>query len=85
MVTKVVPTLSGPASDDHVVSEYDAISTKVAQPSDALETTIKLPRAQVSGHAHSRFVVVTTLLHLIDPVRGEPTTHSLGRHCCRAR
>lgn len=34
----------------------------------------------VSGQAHRRFVVVSTLLHLIDPVRGEPTTHSLDRH-----
>ncbi|KAF0320469.1 hypothetical protein GQ607_012225 [Colletotrichum asianum] len=36
--------------------------------------------ANVLGAAHDRFVVVTTLLSLIDPVRGEPTTHSLDRH-----
>ncbi|KAL0940192.1 uncharacterized protein CTRU02_202955 [Colletotrichum truncatum] len=34
----------------------------------------------VLGEAHRRFVIVTTLLHLIDPVRGEATTHSLDRH-----
>lgn len=34
----------------------------------------------VSGEAHKRFVMVTTLLSLIDPVRGEPTTHSLDKH-----
>ncbi|KXJ85599.1 hypothetical protein Micbo1qcDRAFT_141367 [Microdochium bolleyi] len=32
------------------------------------------------GDSHKRFVIVTTLLSLIDPVRGEPTTHSLDRH-----
>lgn len=37
-------------------------------------------RASVSGEAHKRFVMVTTLLNLIDPVRGEPTTHSLDKH-----
>lgn len=36
--------------------------------------------ANVSGEAHDRFVVVSTLLSLIDPVRGEPTTHGLDRH-----
>ncbi|KAH7021590.1 uncharacterized protein B0I36DRAFT_394316 [Microdochium trichocladiopsis] len=34
----------------------------------------------LSGESHKRFVMVTTLLSLIDPVRGEPTTHSLDRH-----
>ncbi|KAK1982067.1 hypothetical protein LZ30DRAFT_749598 [Colletotrichum cereale] len=37
-------------------------------------------QTRVSGEAHKRFVIVTTLLNLIDPVRGEPTTHSLDRH-----
>lgn len=36
--------------------------------------------ANVRGEAHNRFVIVSTLLSLIDPVRGEPTTHSLDRH-----
>ncbi|KAF3801494.1 hypothetical protein GCG54_00014708 [Colletotrichum gloeosporioides] len=36
--------------------------------------------ANVLGAAHNRFVVVSTLLSLIDRVRGEPTTHSLDRH-----
>lgn len=34
----------------------------------------------VRGQALRRFVIVSTLLSLIDPVRGEPTTHSLDRH-----
>lgn len=36
--------------------------------------------ANVRGEAHNRFVVVSTLLSLIDPVRGESTTHSLDKH-----
>jgi len=34
----------------------------------------------LTGDAHKRFVIVTSLLYLIDPVRGEPTAHSLDRH-----
>jgi len=34
----------------------------------------------LTGDAHKRFVIVTLLLYLIDPVRGEPTAHSLDRH-----
>lgn len=34
----------------------------------------------LTGAAHKRFVIVTSLLFLIDPVRGEPTVHSLDRH-----
>ncbi|OIW33033.1 hypothetical protein CONLIGDRAFT_695336 [Coniochaeta ligniaria NRRL 30616] len=34
----------------------------------------------LTGAAHKRFVIITTLLSLIDPVRGEPTVHSLDRH-----
>ncbi|KAH7176904.1 hypothetical protein EDB81DRAFT_707606 [Dactylonectria macrodidyma] len=34
----------------------------------------------LTGEAHKRFVSVVTLLALIDPVRGEPTVHSLDRH-----
>lgn len=34
----------------------------------------------LTGVAHKRFVIVTSLLSLIDPVRGEPTVHSLDRH-----
>ncbi|KAL0929529.1 uncharacterized protein CTRU02_215428 [Colletotrichum truncatum] len=33
-----------------------------------------------SGKAQERFVLITALLNLIDPVRGEPTAHSLDRH-----
>lgn len=39
-----------------------------------------IPVNSLSGEAHQRFVLVTTLLSLIDPVRGEPTIHSLDRH-----
>lgn len=35
---------------------------------------------RLTGAAHKRFVIVTSLLFLIDPVRGEPTLHSLDRH-----
>ncbi|KAH6705690.1 hypothetical protein EV126DRAFT_173504 [Verticillium dahliae] len=38
------------------------------------------PTQGLSGDAHRRFVIVTTLLSLIDPVRGEPTVHSLDAH-----
>lgn len=34
----------------------------------------------ITGDAHKRFVQVATLLSLIDPVRGEPTVHSLDLH-----
>lgn len=34
----------------------------------------------LTGEAHGRFVQVATLLSLIDPVRGEPTVHSLDQH-----
>ena len=34
----------------------------------------------LTGDAHKRFVIVTSLLCLIDPVRGEPTVHGLDRH-----
>src|SRR3569833_3291868 len=34
----------------------------------------------LTGDAHKRFVIVTSLLYLIDPVRGESTAHSLDRH-----
>lgn len=34
----------------------------------------------LTGDTHKRFVSVTTLLALIDPVRGEPTVHNLDRH-----
>ncbi|CAG1959374.1 unnamed protein product [Fusarium graminearum] len=34
----------------------------------------------ITGDTHKRFVKVATLLSLIDPVRGEPTVHSLDMH-----
>lgn len=34
----------------------------------------------LTGNAQKRFVQITTLLSLIDPVRGEPIAHSLDRH-----
>jgi hypothetical protein len=34
----------------------------------------------LTGAAYKRFVIVTSLLYLIDPVRGESTVHSLDRH-----
>ncbi|KAJ6783475.1 hypothetical protein PWT90_03508 [Aphanocladium album] len=34
----------------------------------------------LTGDAHTRFTAVTTLLWLIDPVRGEATVHGLDKH-----
>lgn len=79
MVTKVVPIVSGSIAG-HVTSKDDAHPTKDAGSSGRVETATRTPLALISGEAHSRFVVVTTLLSLIDRVRGEPTTHSLDRH-----
>lgn len=47
-----------------------------------MQSTLSNANAPVSvkGESHKRFVMVTTLLSLIDPVRGEPTTHSLDKH-----
>lgn len=39
-----------------------------------------LESKSLTGEAHRRFVLVATLLCLIDPVRGEPTVHNLDRH-----
>jgi hypothetical protein len=33
-----------------------------------------------SGNAQRRFYLIATLLSLIDPVRGEPTTYGLDKH-----
>ncbi|KAG8161159.1 hypothetical protein KVR01_009423 [Diaporthe batatas] len=79
MVTTIVPKVSGPFVG-HVTTGHDAVPAVDANPSAGLETATSGPLAQVSGEAHSRFVIVTTLLSLIDRVRGEPTTHSLDRH-----
>ena len=38
------------------------------------------PVQSAPGSAQRRFHLVTTLLSLIDPVRGEPTTHGLDKH-----
>ncbi|KAL6408495.1 hypothetical protein AUP68_08352 [Ilyonectria robusta] len=38
------------------------------------------PELVSTGNAQKRFVQITTLLSLIDPVRGEPITHTLDRH-----
>lgn len=77
MVTKVVPA-SGLVVG-HVM-RGDGAPAGDAEPSRKFKTATGLPRAQVSGETHSRFVIVTTLLNMIDPVRGEATTHSLDRH-----
>ena len=38
------------------------------------------PIQSAPGNAQRRFYLVTTLLSMIDPVRGEPTTHGLDKH-----
>jgi len=37
-------------------------------------------KQQLPGDARKRFIMVRVLLSLLDPVRGEPTVHSLDRH-----
>ncbi|KAF2093311.1 hypothetical protein NA57DRAFT_81643 [Rhizodiscina lignyota] len=34
---------------------------------------------EITGNVQSRFIQAAVLLHLLDPVRGEPTTHGLDR------
>ena len=58
-----------------------------AMSAEATTSLYQLPKPEgtpgahgLTGAAHKRFVIVTTLLFLIDPVRGEPTAHSLDRH-----
>ncbi|KAJ0107727.1 hypothetical protein J7T55_010334 [Diaporthe amygdali] len=64
MVLKVLTTgsIAGP-----VPSHYDASTTKGAEPTGQYEGANNKAPARVSGEAHKRFVVVTTLLSLIDP------------------
>lgn len=79
MVVVVQSTTSGSAMDPEFFVPGAIITKRV-------DTTVQpgnfhgVMPASVSGQAHRRFVVVSTLLHLIDLVRGEPTTHSLDRH-----
>ncbi|KAK2605534.1 hypothetical protein N8I77_008364 [Diaporthe amygdali] len=79
MVFKVLKSASGSVPGP-APSRYDAISIKEAEPSSQYERPNNNALSPISGDAHKRFVVVTTLLSLIDPVRGEPTAHSLDRH-----
>ncbi|KAL3297623.1 hypothetical protein RB213_010095 [Colletotrichum asianum] len=57
-----------------------ATPTETADISTKSNASLVGAPANVLGAAHNRFVVVSTLLSLIDRVRGEPTTHSLDRH-----
>ena len=34
---------------------------------------------EITGNAQNRFIQAAVLLHLLDPVRGEPTEHGLDR------
>ena len=38
-----------------------------------------MPIYEVTGNAQSRFVQAAALLHLLDPVRGEPTAYGLDQ------
>lgn len=72
--------LSGRTSPD-----LDTISMNGAPPSlqsttSSSASSIGRASAGFTGDTFKRFVIVSTLLSLIDPVRGEPTTHSLDRH-----
>jgi hypothetical protein len=79
MVLKAAPT--------SLATIQDLPTPRPAMPKGAVTTMVSptnvdgYPTTQgLSGVAHRRFVVVTTLLSLIDPVRGEPTVHSLDTH-----
>lgn len=65
---------------DPAYSASDAVFTNGGDTTVQPGSSNGIVTTSVSGQAHRRFVVVSTLLHLIDPVRGEPTTHSLDRH-----
>ncbi|SPN99201.1 uncharacterized protein DNG_02238 [Cephalotrichum gorgonifer] len=46
-----------------------------------MDSPFNMPQARaLTGEAHKRFTIVAALLSMIDPVRGEPTVHSLDRH-----
>lgn len=46
-----------------------------------MDGTLNMPQARaLTGDTHKRFTVVSALLSMIDPVRGESTVHSLDRH-----
>lgn len=46
----------------------------------SIDMNITSQNGAITGETHKRFVKVATLLSLIDPVRGEPTVHSLDMH-----
>lgn len=75
VVVMVQPITSGSAMNP----AHSASHAVFSKGSDSMVQPVSLP-ASLSGQSHKRFVIVSTLLHLIDPVRGEPTTHSLDRH-----
>lgn len=60
--------------------DFDPMSTRRTPPPTQPPMYNGNTPASVSGEAHQRFVAVTTLLSMIDQVRGEPTNHSLDRH-----
>lgn len=79
MALEVLPIIAM-SSDGPESSDLDASLSEVSVPSVQLPWSRGNTPVNILGEAHKRFVVVTTLLSLIDPVRGEPTTHSLDRH-----
>jgi len=38
-----------------------------------------MPLYEITGNAQSRFIQAAALLHLLDPVRGEPTAYGLDQ------
>lgn len=79
MVLQILQTPDGFVNDPEP-PKIDEIPTERTSPSFQHQWSSGNTPTRVSGAAHKRFVIVTTLLYLIDPVRGEPTTHSLDRH-----
>ena len=49
-------------------------------PTVTISSARRLESEVINGPAYKRFMTNVVLLSLIDPVRGEPTAHSLDRH-----
>lgn len=79
MASEIFSNLARPVSWS-TSPDQDPASIKGATISALPKVHVRSFSASFEGEAHKRFVVVSTLLSLIDPVRGESTTHSLDRH-----
>lgn len=80
MILKVLSTQTQLAGSQAPSPEMDTASFDNARTPAHATISDETLFASFEGAAHKRFVTVSTLLSLIDPVRGVPTTHSLDRH-----